>query len=105
MMGRPLPSRRTSKRREELAEILGEIMSQGFISAKQVESIRDTLHWFEFFAFGRVANGAVRTLSCLALKGEKPIRLADRSTRFTDSVCEDSKHDKSGGVGPSWKDL
>ena len=52
----------TQDRREELSVVLKDILQSKCITAKQAESMRGRLDWFESFAFGRVANGAVKIL-------------------------------------------
>ena len=61
--------------------MLDDILSGSSLTAKQAESLRGRLHWFESFAYGRVANGAVRTLGNLALRGSKNITLSPREVR------------------------
>jgi hypothetical protein len=71
----------TSERRDEIGAVLDDILSGSSLTAKQAESLRGRLHWFESFAYGRVANGAVRTLGNLALRGSKNITLSSREVR------------------------
>lgn len=116
----------TKERREELNMVLQGILREGVVSAKQVESIRGRLHWFESFDFGRVANSAVKILGELALGGRNRVTLAQAETSalkflcervlvapplsitpsclqswtiFTDGACEGSESEKTGGIG------
>lgn len=65
----------TSDRQSELKSVLEDILAQGILSAKQAESLRGRMDWFESFAFGRIANGAVKVLGNLASRYEKKIVL------------------------------
>ena len=116
----------TAERREELNVVLKDILQEKSITSKQAESLRGRLHWFESFAFGRVANGAVKVLGELALSGRKRVTLSDADTAalsflsnrvlvapplaitpaclqtwiiFTDGACEGAEDLKQGGVG------
>ena len=118
----------TQDRREELRVVLKDkdILQSKCITAKQAESMRGRLHWFESFAFGRVANGAVKILGDLALCGKRKIDhgagdlaaltfLCDRVLTapplvitpsclltwvvFTDGACEGAEGQKKGGIG------
>ena len=115
----------TQERKRELQEVLEEILGCGFVSSKQSESLRGRLHWFESFAFGRIANQAIKVLGDLALKENRrnvlsdhekralsfllqrvanasPLRLSPTSlnswTVFTDGACEGMEV-KVGTVG------
>ena len=116
----------TKERREELSLVLQEILKEKSITSKQAESMRGRLHWFESFAFGRVANSAVKVLGELALSGRKRITLSETDMTalsflcervltapplaitpaclqswviFTDGACEGPDDNKQGGVG------
>jgi hypothetical protein len=116
----------TSERREEIGAVLDDILRASCVTAKQAESLRGRLHWFESFAFGRVANGAVKTLGDLSLRGLKQIVLRPREIRdlcflrdrvlqapplkltptclmswvvFTDGACEGPDGAKTGSIG------
>jgi hypothetical protein len=116
----------TAERREELSLVLKEILKEKSITSKQAESMRGRLHWFELFAFGRVANSAVKVLGELALSGRKRVSLSDADISalgflcervlvapplaitpsclqswivFTDGACEGMENHKQGGVG------
>ena len=94
--------------------------------AKQAESLRGRMHWFESFAFGRVANGAVKILGDLALRGTRTVALERRDVMslrflkervlvapplkltptcflswvvFTDGACEGPDGQKVGSTG------
>ena len=54
--------------------MLDDILQSSSVTTKQAESLRGRLHWFESFAFGRVANGAVKTLGDLSLRRSKKRR-------------------------------
>ena len=116
----------TQDRRTELSKVLDEVFSQGVISTKQAESLRGRMRWFESFAFGRVANGAVKALGRLALGGKKNVKLSRVDLRllsflkdrvlvapplvitpscllswivFTDGACEGAEGMRVGSVG------
>ena len=116
----------TAERREEIGAVLDEILKASSVTAKQAESLRGRLHWFESFAFGRVANSAVRTLGALSLKGLRRVNLQHHEIRdlrflkervlqapplkltptcllswliFTDGACEGPDNAKQGSVG------
>ena len=116
----------TAERREELNLVLKDILKEKSITSKQAESMRGRLHWFESFAFGRVANSAVKVLGELALSGRKRVNLSAAAMAalnflcdrvlvapplaitpsclqswiiFTDGACEGSEDLKQGGVG------
>ena len=116
----------TSERREEIGAVLDDILRASCVTAKQAESLRGRLHWFESFAFGRVANGAVKTLGDLSLRGLKQIVLRPGEIRdlcflrdrvlqapplkltptclmswvvFTDGACEGPDGAKTGSIG------
>ena len=78
----------TLERREELSLVLKEILKEKSITSKQAESMRGRLHWFESFAFGRVANSAVKVLGELALSGRKRIDLAETDRTALSFLCE-----------------
>ena len=65
----------TPERRDEIGAVLDEVIAASGVTAKQVESLRGRLHWFESFAFGRVANGAVKTLGNLSMRGTRQVDL------------------------------
>ena len=119
--------RHTEDRRAELNEHLGQFLSSGYISSKQAESLRGRLHWFECFAFGRIANKAISRLAEFSVKENRknnldkedvklfrylqsrvcagdPLMLTPASSEtwiiFTDGACEglDSKQGTVGGV-------
>ena len=106
---------------------LGQFLSSGYISSKQAESLRGRLHWFECFAFGRIANKAISRLAEFSVKENRknnldkedvklfrylqsrvctadPLMLTPASSEtwiiFTDGACEglDSKQGTIGGV-------
>ena len=58
----------TAERRSEIELVLTDILDKGSVSSKLAESLRGRLHWFETFAFGRIANQAIQTLGELALR-------------------------------------
>ena len=116
----------TNERREELSTVLRDILQSNCITAKQAESMRGRLHWSESFAFGRVANSAVKILGDLSLCGRRKIDLSasdvaaltflcDRVLTapplvitpscllawviFTDGACEGPEGQKKGGIG------
>ena len=116
----------TKERCEELGKVLGEILTAGFVSTKHALSLRGRMHWFESFAFGRVANGAVRILGDIAGRQGREVRLSDSDLRalrflkervviapplkilpsclrawviFTDGACEGPEDLKTGSVG------
>ncbi|CAJ1430111.1 unnamed protein product [Effrenium voratum] len=115
----------TCERRLELQEVLKDILDCGYVSSKQSESLRGRLHWFESFAFGRIANNAIKVLGNLAVKENKrnvlnaserlaltflmervgnarPLNLLPTSlcswTVFTDGACEGAEQ-RMGSVG------
>ena len=116
----------TKERRDELSSVLQDILKERCVTAKQAESMRGRLHWFESFAFGRVANSAVKVLGDLALSGRRKIDLTDSQMTslrflcervltapplsitpscllswivFTDGACEGPDGRKEGGIG------
>ena len=116
----------TQDRRDELSSVLQDILKERCVTAKQAESMRGRLHWFESFAFGRVANIAVKVLGDLALCGRRKIELSDDEMAslsflrervltapplsitpscllswivFTDGACEGPEGNKKGGIG------
>ena len=115
----------TPDRVEELSALLKEFLDAGFITSKQSESLRGRLHWFESFAFGRVANQAIARLGdftkrerskCFLSNEDRQLLtfLRDRVlsappllvipttmeswTIFTDGACE-GESQKQGSVG------
>ena len=115
----------TCERRLELQEVLKDVLDCGYVSSKQSESLRGRLHWFESFAFGRIANNAIKVLGNLAVKENKrnvlnaserlaltflmervgnarPLNLLPTSlcswTVFTDGACEGAEQ-RMGSVG------
>ena len=115
----------TEERKQELGPVLQDLLAGKKVSSKQAESLRGRMHWFESFAFGRVANKAVQTLGQLALKRRKANGLSTEELRdlkflrdrvlqapplkisrscltswivFTDGACEGSDR-KVGSVG------
>jgi len=116
----------TPERRDEIGAVLDEVIAASRVTVKQAESLRGRLHWFESFAFGRVANGAVKTLGDLSMRGTRQVDLKPREIRdlrflrervlqapplqltptcllswviFTDGACEGPDGDKVGGIG------
>eukprot|EP00435_Cladocopium_sp_Y103_P036636 s3745_g9.t1 len=116
----------TADRREEIGRVLGEILATGSVTAKQAESLRGRLHWFESFAFGRVANRAVKAVGDISLRGSKhvslnptdldslrflkdrvlqapPLKITPACLRswiiFTDGACEGPDGAKVGSIG------
>ena len=116
----------TRERREEIGAVLDDILHSSSVTTKQAESLRGRLHWFESFAFGRVAKGAVKTLGDLSLRRTKKVQLRDHEVRdllflkervlqapplkltptsllawivFTDGACEGPAGAKNGSVG------
>ena len=116
----------TRERREEIGAVLDDILQSSSVTTKQAESLRGRLHWFESFAFGRVANGAVKTLGDLSLRRSKKVQLRDHEVRdlrflrervlqapplkltptsllawivFTDGACKGPEGAKKGSVG------
>ena len=71
----------TRERREEIGAVLDDILQSSSVTTKQAESLRGRLHWFESFAFGRMANGAVKTLGDLPLRRSKKVQLRDHEVR------------------------
>ena len=65
-------------RKDEIGAVLGDILGEQLVTAKQAESLRGRMHWFESFAFGRVANGAVRILGDLSLRGNRKVQLGQK---------------------------
>lgn len=55
----------TPERRSELAETITIILGEGVLDAKGAERLRGRMIFFEGFAFGRIANAAVRSLGKL----------------------------------------
>ena len=53
----------TEERRAELRETIQCILRRNSLSGKEAERLRGRMVFFEGYAFGRVANGAVRSLS------------------------------------------
>ena len=115
----------TPDRVEELSALLKDFLDAGFITSKQSESLRGRLHWFESFAFGRVANQAIARLGdftkrersrCFLSNEDRQLLtfLRDRVlsappllvtpttmeswTIFTDGACE-GESQKQGSVG------
>jgi hypothetical protein len=78
----------TKERRDELSSVLQDILKERCVTAKQAESMRGRLHWFESFAFGRVANSAVKVLGDLALSGRRKIDLTDSQMTSLRFLCE-----------------
>jgi len=116
----------TRERREEIGAVLDDILHSSSVTTKQAESLRGRLHWFESFAFGRVAKGAVKTLGDLSLRRTKKVQRRDHEVRdlrflkervlqapplkltptsllawivFTDGACEGPEGAKKGSVG------
>lgn len=67
----------TEERVQELSSLLAEFLDTGAITAKQAESLRGRMHWFESFAFGRVANQAIAQLGEFSKKERKKIFLTE----------------------------
>ena len=115
----------TQERKEELLSALTEILSAMKVSPKKAESMRGRMHWFESFAYGRIANNAVRILGDLATQEGSYVRLNSEAVRaltflrdrvvsapplkitrsclkrwyvFTDGACEGDSI-KTGSVG------
>lgn len=78
----------TPERRDEIGAVLDEVIAASGVTAKQVESLRGRLHWFESFAFGRVANGAVKTLGNLSMRGTRQVDLKPREIKDLRSLRE-----------------
>ena len=116
----------TQDRKVEIGTVLGEILQARTVTAKQAESLRGRMHWFESFAFGRVANGAVKILGDLSLKGTRTVVLGQKDivalrflkervlvapplkltptcllswVVFTDGACEGPDGHKVGSIG------
>ncbi len=53
----------TDERRAELRETIQSILERNALSGKEAERLRGTMVFFDGYTFGRVANGAVRSLS------------------------------------------
>ena len=70
----------SADRRNELSSVLQGLLQEGEISNKQAESLRGRMHWFESFAFGRVANQAVKILGEIALRNSKNCKLNPTET-------------------------
>ena len=71
----------SADRRNELSSVLQGLLQEGEISNKQAESLRGRMHWFESFAFGRVANQAVKILGEIALRNSKNCKLNPRDIK------------------------
>jgi len=56
----------TESRIEELTKLLDSFIDSGRMSQKDGERLRGRLQWFECFAYGRVAQQALRTISGIA---------------------------------------
>ena len=116
----------THDRCEELRTVLGDILNAGSVSPKQAMSLRGRMHWFESFAFGRVANSAVKVIGDVSLRREKlvklnlqelnairflhervvvapPLNITPSCLRcwlvFTDGACEGPEGSKVGSIG------
>ena len=59
----------TDERREELCKTIDGLLGAGRISSKDAERLRGRMVFFEGFAFGRVANSAVKSLGRLCTGG------------------------------------
>ena len=115
----------TESRVSELSELLNGFLVDKAITAKQAESLRGRLHWFESFAFGRLANQAIAKLGEYAYSQESKLKLKEEDLQvleflknrvltappillspscleswviFTDGACEGSDHSE-GSVG------
>ena len=113
----------TQDRRDEIGAVLGDVLKAQSVTAKQAESLRGRMHWFESFAFG---NGAVKILGDLSLRGAKNVRLGPKDIKalrflkervlmapplnltptclltwvvFTDGACEGHEDQKVGSIG------
>ena len=116
----------TQDRKDEIGAVLGDILKEHMVTAQQAESLRGRMHWFESFAFGRVANGAVRILGDLSLRGTRKVQLGQKDivalrflkervlmapplkltptclltwVVFTDGACEGPENQKVGSIG------
>ena len=72
----------TDERREELKQKIDEILAAGQMDHKEAERLRGRMVFFEGFAFGRVANAAVKNLGrfCSEKEGKKKL---DESMRYS----------------------
>ena len=75
----------TESRLEELSKLLDIFINSERMSQKDAERLRGRLQWFECFAYGRVAQQALRTISGIASCGRTQSRLTSvelRALRF-----------------------
>ena len=69
-------------RKEELQQVVSDVLAKGSIDVKLAESLRGRMQWFETFPQGRIANAAVKKLGDLAFLGRKTVQLNDRDKSF-----------------------
>ena len=70
----------TESRVEELTKLLDGFIQSGHMSQKDGERLRGRLQWFECFAYGRVAQQALRTISGIASCGRTQSKLTSLET-------------------------
>ena len=59
--------RHTPERRQELLDRLSEILDHGSLTAKEAESLKGRIQWYESYLFGRIANLAIHRIGKRAL--------------------------------------
>ena len=59
--------RHTPERRQELLDRLAEILDHGSLTAKEAESLKGRIQWYESYLFGRIANLAIHRIGKRAL--------------------------------------
>ena len=72
----------TEERVQELSSLLADFLESGVITSKQAESLRGRMHWFESFAFGRVAHQAIAQLGELSRRERKKIYLSENDKQL-----------------------
>ena len=80
-------------------EVLKEILTCGYVSSKQSESLRGRLHWFE--TFGRIANNAIKVLGDLAVRKKRNV-LSQSERRLLNFLMERVGNARSHTSLSSW---
>ena len=78
----------TPDRREELRQRIDDILAAGSMDQKDAERLRGRMVFFEGFAFGRLANAAVKNLGRFC-NGKEDRRSLDDSIRYSLLVLRD----------------
>ena len=63
----------TEERRSELVAKINDILAEGWLDAKEAERLRGRMIFFESYAFGRLANSAIKNIGrfCVESSGRK----------------------------------